>query len=330
MPLAYLPSPARSSWHFGPVPLHAQALCVVAGILLALAVTGYLYRKAGGGSGVIADVAAWAVPAGLVPAVIGILLARGHPGVLQAVRTADLVAGFPAAVACGAAGAWLGCHRMRGVAARVAGAVAAGPAGRPGGQTVARGPAGGGKAGPLGTPAGAVAIRMRGHGARIKLSPIAGAAAPALLLGHALAIMGEWFTQRGYGRPSSLWWAVAIAPAHRAPGLENFATFQPLFAYRAAWDVAAGLALIYVAHRFRLSGGQVFALACAAYAAAGFTLLWLGNSHSPDVLWLPATSLGDVALLIAAGTSFARSRRRRIASSQHAGKAPLERSRPLM
>jgi prolipoprotein diacylglyceryltransferase len=290
MPLAYLPSPARSSWHLGPVPLHAQTLCVVAGILLALAVTDHLYRKAGGGRGVVADVAAWAIPAGMVPAAIGILLARSNPGVLQALRTGDLVAGFPAAVACGAFGAWLGCRRMRGVAARVAG----------------------------------------GHGARIKLAPVAGAAAPALLLGHALAMAGEWFTQRGYGRPSSLWWAVEIAPAHRAPGFENFATFQPVFAYQALWDVAVGIGLIYVAHRFGLTGGQVSALACAAYAAAGFMLFWLGTGHSPAVLGLPVTGLGNAVLLIAAGTCLVRMRRGRIASSQLAGKASLERSRPLL
>jgi prolipoprotein diacylglyceryltransferase len=313
------------------VPLHAQALCVAAGILLALAVTDHLYRKAGGGRGVVADVAAWAIPAGMVPAAIGILLARSHPGVLQALRTADLVAGFPAAVACGAVGAWLGCGRMRGVAARVAGTVAAG---RPSAETAARMPTGsGGKAGSHEVPArtaGTVAIRMQGHGARIKLAPIASAAAPALLLGHALVMVGEWFTQRGYGRPSSLWWAVEIAPAHRAPGFENFATFQPVFAYQALWDVAVGIGLIYVAHRFKLADGQVSALACAAYAAGGFMLFWLVIGRSPAVLGLPAISLGDAVLLIAAGTCLVRMRRGRVASSQLAGKVSLERSRPLL
>jgi prolipoprotein diacylglyceryltransferase len=326
MPLAYLPSPARSSWHLGPVPLHAQALCVVAGILLAVYVADRRYRATGGPRGVIVDVAAWAVPAGLVPALVGILLARAHPGALQDLRTLDQVAGFPGAVACGAAGAWLGCLRMRGLAARVGGKAAAGPAGRAGpGDVSSVRPAG-----------GTVVGRVRGRralmrrGARLKLEPVVGAAAPALLLGHALALAGEWFTQRGYGRPSSLWWAMEISPAHRAPGLENFATFQPLFAYQALWEVAAGMVLIYVAHRFKLSGGEAFALACAAYAAASFPAFWLGIGHSPAVLGFPATGLGHAALLIAAGTSFVRSRRRRIASSQLAHKAPLERSRPLM
>jgi hypothetical protein len=121
-----------------------------------------------------------------------------------------------------------------------------------------------------------------------------------------------------------------IAPAHRVPGLENFATFQPVFAYQALWDVAVGMRLIYVAHRFGVAGGQVSALARAAYAAGGFMLFWLGIGHSPAVLGLPATSLGNAAALIVAGTCLVRMRRGRVASSQLAGKASLERSRPLL
>jgi len=74
MPLAYLPSPPRSVWHLGPLSLRAQALCVLAGILLALWIADRRYRAAGGQPGVIADVAAWAIPAGLIPAAAGALL----------------------------------------------------------------------------------------------------------------------------------------------------------------------------------------------------------------------------------------------------------------
>src|SRR5260221_3193160 len=144
MPLAYLPSPARSSWHLGPVSLRAQALCVVAGILLAIYVADRRYRATGGPRRVILDVAAWAVPAGLVPGILGVLLARAHPSALQDLRTWDQVGGFPGAVACGAAGAWLGCLRMRGMAGRVGEAAAARPTGRAGPGNAASGvPVGG-------------------------------------------------------------------------------------------------------------------------------------------------------------------------------------------
>jgi prolipoprotein diacylglyceryltransferase len=145
-----------------------------------------------------------------------------------------------------------------------------------------------------------------------------------------VAMVGQWATQRGYGRPSSLWWAVAISPAHRAQGLENFATFQPVFAYQALSDVALGIAVIWVAHRWALAGGEVLALACAGYGAAGFALSWLGIAHSPAVLGFRSTALGEVVLLIAAVAYLTRTRRKHAASSQLGGKGPLERSRPVM
>ena len=292
MPVAFIPSPARAVWHLGPVPLRAQALCAVAGILVALAVTGWRYRKAGGRAGVIAEVAAWAVPAGLIPALAAVLLAHVHPGVLHPVRTWDEVAGFPGAVAFGLAGAWLGCRRMRGS--------------RPRGKRADRGNGGTG------------------------LAAVAGAAAPALLFGHAVAMIGLWFAQRGYGKPSALWWAVTIAPAHRAQGLENFATFHPIFAYRALCDLALGIAITWAASRFELSGDRVLALAVSAYAATGFALTWLGTAHSPAVLGLRVAALGDAVLLIAAVTYFIRTRRRRTASPHLTGKVAIERSRPFM
>jgi prolipoprotein diacylglyceryltransferase len=292
MPLAFLPSPARSAWHLGPLPLRAQALCVVAAILAGLAITAWRYRQAGGGDGVIADVAAWAVPAGLIPAALGILLAHGHPGVLQAVRSWDQLAGFPGAVAFGAAGAWVAARRIA-----------------PG-----RGP-------------GPGSGRSRG---RVALRHIAGAAAPALLFGHAIAMLGEWLAQRGYGKPAGLPWAVEISPALRAPGFENFATFHPVFAYQALWDVAAGVTVAWVARRLALSGTRVLALAAVAYGTSGLSLFWLGIAHSPAVFGLRATSLGDAALLVSAASYLARTHRGQGTTPQLSAKETLERSRQVM
>lgn len=116
MPLAYIPSPPRSVWRLGPVPLRLQALCVIAGILLALWIADRRYRAGGGERGVIADVAAWAVPAGLIPAALGAILVitPGHTGPWQVVRTWDAVIGFPGAAALGTLAAWLACRRLRG------------------------------------------------------------------------------------------------------------------------------------------------------------------------------------------------------------------------
>jgi prolipoprotein diacylglyceryltransferase len=297
MLLAFLPSPPRSTWHLGPVPLRAQALCVIAAVLLALWIADRRYRAAargaadavkgaaepGGGHGVIADVAAWAVPAGLMPAALGALLASAHGGLSQAVRTWDTVIGFPGAVALGALAAWLACRRLRG-----------------------------------------------GHGQRIRLGPVAGAVAPALAFGQAVAAVGAWFAQQDHGRPSSLWWAVEISPAHRPQGFENFATFQPVFLYQALWDVATGAGLIWAARRFAMPGDRVFALGAAAYAAGGFGLYWLGIGHLPVVLGLRAGVLGDVAVLAGAVGYLARTRRMRTTPLGRAQKPAMERDSPVM
>lgn len=280
MPLASIPSPPRSSWHLGPLPLRAQALCVVAGILLAIWITDRRYRKAGGPPGVIADVTAWAVPVGLIPAAIGGLLAQAHGG-WQAVRTWDAVIGFPGAVALGAVAAWVACRRP-------------------------------------------------GSGPRLRFGPVAAAAAPAIAFGQAVASIGGWFAGQGYGNPSALPWAVAISPAHRPSGYENFATFQPIFLYQALWAVTTGIAVAFATRRFALRGDRALALYAAAYAAGGFGMFWLGIGHLPVVLGLRAGELGDAAVLVGAAAYLARTRRTRTKPLQPAQKPALESDSSVM
>jgi prolipoprotein diacylglyceryltransferase len=224
VPLASIPSPGRASWRLGPLPVHAFELCVVAGIIVAIAVASRRYRPpTADRKGVILDVAAWAVPFGLAGAVVhALLLDTRHDfaaigGLWHAVTVAVALLGIPGAVALGAAGAWIACRR-----------------------------------------------------AGVSLGPVAGAAAPAVAFGLALASLGNWWMQQFYGQPSTWWWAVQISPTRRAAGYENYATFQPLFLYQSLWDAAVGLAVIWAARRFALSGARTFWLAAAACAAGSF------------------------------------------------------------
>ena len=70
-PVAYLPSPARGEWHLGPLPVRGYALCIALGIIVAVWLTVRRYARAGGLGGTILDVAAWAVPFGLIGAAAG-------------------------------------------------------------------------------------------------------------------------------------------------------------------------------------------------------------------------------------------------------------------
>jgi prolipoprotein diacylglyceryltransferase len=249
--------------------------------VVAIVIADRRYRNAGGPKGVIVDVAAWAVPAGLLVAAVGELAARGHGVPWPATRTADEILGFPGGVALGLLAAWRACARVR-------------------------------------IPE------------RVKLAPVLYAAAPAIAFGNAIAQLGDWFTQTGFGRPSSLPWAVAIDPAHRPIGYENYATFTPIFLYQAIWDVTAGIAVIVIARRLSLTGDRVFALGAIAYAAGGFALFWLGIGHLPIILGLRAGELGDAVVLVGAVAYLVRTHRTRIRTIQGPHQPALERDTPVM
>uniref|UniRef100_UPI0026337917 prolipoprotein diacylglyceryl transferase family protein n=1 Tax=Trebonia sp. TaxID=2767075 RepID=UPI0026337917 len=168
------------------------------------------------------------------------------------------------------------------------------------------------------------------RGRRLRLGPVAAAVAPAIAFGQAVAAIGDWVAQQGFGHPSSLWWAVIVSPAHRPSGYENFATFQPIFLYQVLWDVTTGVTVAWAARRFALPGERVFALWAAAYAAGGFALFWLGIGHLPVVLGLRAGELGDAMVFIGAAIYFARTRRMRTRPVQPAQKPAVERDSPVM
>ena len=358
MPLASITSPPRSVWHLGPLPFRAQELFVVAGIVLAIWITDRRYRKAGGPRGVILDVAAWAVPAGLILAAIGVLLGQPRGG-WQAVRTWDAVLGFPGAVALGTLAAWLACRHLRPARPErpqrsgrpqrperpASGAAAAEHAESPAPATVAAKAEAASPspeaAAPSPLPSSAAltldpAVRparaavLAAGGRRLRFGPVAAAAAPAIAFGTAIAAIGSWFSQQGYGRPSALPWAVTIAPAHRPAGYENFATFQPIFLYQALWAVTAGVVIAVATRKLALRGDRALALYAAAYAAGGFALFWLGIGHLPVVLGLRAGELGDAAVLVGAAIYLVRTRPTRTKTFPPAHKPALESDSPVM
>ena len=102
----------------------------------------------------------------------------------------------------------------------------------------------------------------------LEVGPVAVAAAPALALAQAISVWGNWFSQELYGHPSSLPWAVAIAPQHRMLGFQAAASFQPLFLYESVLDLLIAVAVGYAIRQFALSGDRAFALYGALWAAA--------------------------------------------------------------
>jgi prolipoprotein diacylglyceryl transferase len=130
MPVASFPSPSRSLWHIGPVPVRAYAICVVLGIVLGLWVASRRYQRIGGRPGMILDMATLAIPAGLLGARLysvltsyGVYFAPGRDWA-DVFRIWDGGLGIPGAVAGGAFGAWVVCRREQARLPPVAGAAA--------------------------------------------------------------------------------------------------------------------------------------------------------------------------------------------------------------
>lgn len=223
MSFAFLPSPSQGVWHLGVIPIRAYALCIIAGVIVAVWVGERRYRAVGGRPGMMMDVATWAVPFGLVGARLYHVVTdpelyfgagRDWAGIF---KIWDGGLGIPGAIALGALGAWVACRR-----------------------------------------------------AGVRMGPVAGAAAPGIVIAQAMGRWGNWFNQELYGRPSTLPWALEISPQHRMPGFENVATYQPTFLYESIWDIAVAILVIWAMRRFRMTGDRGFALYAAAYAVGRF------------------------------------------------------------
>jgi len=99
----------------------------------------------------------------------------------------------------------------------------------------------------------------------VVLPPFADAAAPAFLVAQAMGRWGNWFNQELFGRPTTLPWGLQIDPAHRPPGYEQYATFQPTFLYESIWCLIIYFVVTRAEKRFHFVRGQSFALYVALY-----------------------------------------------------------------
>jgi prolipoprotein diacylglyceryl transferase len=118
--LANIPSPDRGVWEIGPIPLRAYALCIIAGIILAIWWGERRWIARGGTAGTVIDIAVFAVPFGLVGGRLYHVatdyqryFGEGR-NPLDALRIWDGGLGIWGAIALGAVGAWIGC-RVKGV-----------------------------------------------------------------------------------------------------------------------------------------------------------------------------------------------------------------------
>ncbi len=104
-------------WHLGPVPLRAYALFIILGVVAAILIGERRWVARGGRPGTVSDVAAWAVPFGIVGGRLYHVLtdpelyfgAGRHP--VDALKVWEGGLGIWGAIALGGVGAWIACRR---------------------------------------------------------------------------------------------------------------------------------------------------------------------------------------------------------------------------
>ncbi|HET6562101.1 MAG TPA: prolipoprotein diacylglyceryl transferase [Marmoricola sp.] len=112
-----IPSPSDSVWEIGPIPIRAYALCIIAGIVVAVWLGERRWVARGGKPGQIGDIAVWAVPFGIVGGrLYHVITDHGkYFGDGQDPVTALYIwqggLGIWGAIALGGVGAWIGARR---------------------------------------------------------------------------------------------------------------------------------------------------------------------------------------------------------------------------
>jgi len=243
-----IPSPTTAVWYLGPLPVRAYAMCILAGIVVAIWIAQRRLERRGGKPGQVLDISAWAVPFGIVGGRIYHLVtspqpyfgAGGHPW--NAVKVWEGGLGIWGAVALGLVGAWIGCRRsgvglLDFVDSAAPGVLVAQAMGRWGNY-----------------------FNNEIHGGPTTLP-------------WGLKVY-EWDQAAGH----------AVLDAAGAPVVAG--VFHPTFLYEAIWCLVLALALVLADRRLRLRPGQVFALYVMGYPVGRFVIELMRTDDANRILGL--------------------------------------------
>ena len=269
---ASLPSPVQAVWHLGPLPVRAYALCIIAGIVLGVLIAERLWRAKGGRPDLVADVAVWAVPFGVVGARIYHVITSpqayfgegGDP--VRALYVWEGGLGVWGAVALGAVGAWIGARRAGYRLAPLADAMAPG-------VLVAQ------------------AVGRLGNWFNNEL------------YGRA--------TDLPWGLRIHSWDDAAGRALRGADGEPVvLGTFHPTFLYELLWCLAAAAVLVAAQRRWRLVDGQVVALYVVLYTSGRLWIEMLRVDEANRILGVRVNVWVSAIVLLVALAVLVRSRRR--------------------
>ncbi len=151
--------------------------------------------------------------------------------------------------------------------------------------------------------------RVRKRGGNVAL--FADAVAPALLVAQAIGRIGNYFNQELFGKPTSLPWALEIAPAFRPAGYAAYRTFQPTFLYELIFDLALAALLVWLGHHTRIRPPGLMALYVTGYSAFRIYEESLRIDYSEHFFGLRLNTFVATALTIVGLLWFTYTQRRR-------------------
>ncbi len=132
----------------------------------------------------------------------------------------------------------------------------------------------------LGVLVGVIFVRRQGWDVQNMIDAII----PSIPVAQAIGRVGNWFNQEIYGRPTDVPWALEISEEHRLRGLEEFATFHPVFLYEALWNLALAWFLIRIDARKILRKGQILPLWIIGYGVGRFIVEGM-RTDAASLIW---------------------------------------------
>ena len=267
----YIPSPPHSSFEVGPLTFHFYALCIIAGIAIAIWLGDKRLRAHDPSlTSVVADVAIFAVPAGIIGGRIYHVLSSPSDFFGSTGSFLDVFAiwkgglGIWGAISLGALGAYIGLRRVG---------------------------------------------RTRPEITLPSFPLLLDALAPGILFAQAIGRFGNWFNVELFGRPLDAWWALEVPVGKRPSALRTFETFHPTFLYEAIWCSLVAIILILVGKK--LLPGQVFAIYIASYCLGRFFIESIRIDSANQFFGLRQNEWVSIAIGAIALASFIRIRQKR-------------------
>ena len=267
----YIPSPPFSSFEVGPLTFHFYALCIMAGIAIAIWLGDKRLRAYDPSlTSAVADVAIFAVPSGIIGGRIYHVISSPNDFFGSTGSFLDIFAiwkgglGIWGAISLGALGAYLGLRRVG---------------------------------------------RTRPEITLPPFLVLLDALAPGILFAQAIGRFGNWFNVELFGRPLDAWWALEVPVGKRPSALRAFETFHPTFLYEAIWCSLIAIVLIVVGQK--LLPGQVFAIYIASYCLGRFFIESIRIDSANQFFGLRQNEWVSIAIGAIALASFIRIRQKR-------------------